>query len=650
MDIAHSVPTHVKSISFSFLTSQDIHRISVKQITNPELLDSLNQPNVGGLYDPALGPSSKHDICGTCRLTYFTCPGHFGHIELPAPVYHPLFMTNMLNILRSCCLFCHNLKMPRQLKIKYIAKLRLLEHGLLEAALGLDDVQPAIAFKENSGDIEDDIEESMEDFEKRVNLYVAVCLRKANGTKRDDYKDGLVYQLRKDLILDFVKTASTFKKCGSCSAHGYTFRKEGHTKIIEYDLVPGFKAAHKMANIVRPNVLKGAAPSYPSGTDRDNTDVNMASDSEVGSSEGEDAAEMEHRLPKAANGTVKTSHRRSERVIAPEEARAHLRRLFSNEKILCSLIYGRHGPHAPLSVDGLSFASADMFFMDVLAVPPTRFRPPAKLGEQLFEHPQNELLGNVLKASYRLRDLNSKLRDASMKDTMEQEGQLPGDRDRILAQLLGALVQLQVDVNSFIDSSKNPTIVRQGKLPPQGVKQGLEKKEGLFRKNMMGKRVNYAARSVISPDVNIETNEIGIPPIFARKLTFPEPVTFHNVHEMRQLVINGPKYPGASIVQFEDGSQQSLDKLTVEQRVAIANQLLTPMEGSRAVSSSNLLSTRTTSINKKVFRHLRDGDILLLNRQPTLHKPSMMAHKARVLKGEKTIRMHYANCNSYNGR
>ena len=52
--------------------------------------------------------------------------------------------------------------------------------------------------------------------------------------------------------------------------------------------------------------------------------------------------------------------------------------------------------------------------------------------------------------------------------------------------------------------------------------------------------------------------------------------------------------------------------------------------------------------NKQVLRHLRTGDILILNRQPTLHKPSMMAHRARVLTGERTIRMHYANCNSYN--
>lgn len=76
--------------------------------------------------------------------------------------------------------------------------------------------------------------------------------------------------------------------------------------------------------------------------------------------------------------------------------------------------------------------------------------------------------------------------------------------------------------------------------------------------------MNYAARSVISPDVNIEPNEIGIPPVFARKLTFPEPVTPTNFHEMRALVIAGPRsYPGATMVQYEDGHCQFLVSASV---------------------------------------------------------------------------------------
>lgn len=195
---------------------------------------------------------------------------------------------------------------------------------------------------------------------------------------------------------------------------------------------------------------------------------------------GDQGQEAEGRLPRAANGRVKSSRSRNERVMAPEECRAHLRLLMSNESTLCSLIFGRHGPLSPI-VDGLSLASADMFFMDVVPVSPTRFRPPAKMGETLFENPHNELLTKMLATSYRLRDLNADLRAASVKTSTTDDD----TRRRLLGTLLETLIQLQVDVNSFIDSGKNTARIRNGKLPPPGIKQVLEKKEGLFRMHMM---------------------------------------------------------------------------------------------------------------------------------------------------------------------
>lgn len=271
----------------------------------------------------------------------------------------------------------------------------------------------------------------------------------------------------------------------------YTFRKEGHIKVIEYDLSSRQKGQlHRK----RPNVLlaeKAGSFSLLSSKPT-NGDVEMLSDEEE-EDEGEEEEleggdvmsdgekKKDTALPRAANGKVKTMRGRNERVVTPEECRAHLRRLFHNEQIICALVFGRHGPFAALSPDQLSFASADMFFMDVIPVAPTRFRPPAKMGDTLFEHPQNELLSRVLQTSYRMRDLNISLREASEK----KEGFDEAARKKIMAALLERLVQLQIDVNSFMDSSKNPQIVRQGKLPPAGVKQGLEKKEGLFRKHMM---------------------------------------------------------------------------------------------------------------------------------------------------------------------
>ena len=168
-----------------------------------------------------------------------------------------------------------------------------------------------------------------------------------------------------------------------------------------------------------------------------------------------------------------------------------------------------------------------------------------------------------LKSTFAIRDKMLALRELTQKKHAMPNGKDPsepqGDPVRLYGQLIEALLNCQIAVNSLMDSTKNPVIVRGGKEPPQVIKQVLEKKEGLFRKNMMGKRVNYAARSVISPDINIETNEIGVPPVFAMKLTFPESVTPHNVKKLMQAVINGTKiHPGAAYIQMADGQMISL--------------------------------------------------------------------------------------------
>lgn len=268
---------------------------------------------------------------------------------------------------------------------------------------------------------------------------------------------------------------------------GYTFRKEGYTKIIEYELTRKQKAIHEMLEIRRPSVLSSipTRDSSGRGSNQGDSDVEMSdAESEQGESKmsDEEPGEARNEQPaKSASGKIKGARGRNERVVAAEEVRAHLRRLYANEAVMCSLLFGRHGPFAKLSKQGYSLASANMFFVEVIPVTPTRFRPPAKLGDTLFEHPQNELLTRLLNTSYRLRDLNAELNAVSVKNAEYDDA----IRRSVLQNLLNTLIQLQVDVNSFIDSSKNPQPVRQGKLPPAGVKQGLEKKEGLFRKNMM---------------------------------------------------------------------------------------------------------------------------------------------------------------------
>jgi hypothetical protein len=161
----------------------------------------------------------------------------------------------------------------------------------------------------------------------------------------------------------------------------------------------------------------------------------------------------------------------------------------------------------------------------------------------------------------------------------------------------------------------------------------------------MGKRVNYACRSVISPDPYIAVNEIGIPPYFATRLTYPERVTPWNVESMRDAVENGAHvHPGATHVEDEQGGVVNLANLPKFKRTALAKTLLSTPGSVMGAATIN----GGRAIGKTVYRHLRDGDVLLVNRQPTLHKPGVMAHQARVLKGEKTLRLHYANCSTYN--
>ena len=273
--------------------------------------------------------------------------------------------------------------------------------------------------------------------------------------------------------------------------NGYTFRKEGHTKVIEHDLTSKMKNANEALGVRRRDVLISLSRERIAKKDEhDNID---GSDSDTGESEPEGGEptfseeesggrpqQEQENLGGATNGRTKKSRARSERVMVPEECRAHLRLLFANERTLCSLIFGRHGPLSP-TTNGLSVASADMFFMDVVPVSPTRFRPPAKMGETLLENPHNSLLTKVLTTSYRLRDLNAELRAVSVKSSSYNDD----TRRKLLGTLLETLVQLQIDVNSFIDSGKNPAKLRNGMLPPPGIKQVLEKKEGLFRMHMM---------------------------------------------------------------------------------------------------------------------------------------------------------------------
>ena len=186
---------------------------------------------------------------------------------------------------------------------------------------------------------------------------------------------------------------------------------------------------------------------------------------------------------------------------------------------------------------------------------------------------------------------------------------------------------LQYHVATYFDNEIPgipPAKHRSGR-PLRTLAQRLKGKEGRFRGNLSGKRVDFSARTVISPDPNLSIDEVGVPLSIAKILTVPEKVTKMNIERLRQLVINGPdKWPGANYVIRPDGRR--IDLRYVKDRKELASSL-TP--------------------GYIVERHLMNGDIVLFNRQPSLHRISMMAHKVVVLPG-KTFRLNLLVCPPYN--
>ncbi|WBW72626.1 DNA-directed RNA polymerase I complex large subunit Nuc1 [Schizosaccharomyces osmophilus] len=641
MNIARPISSEVKNVTFGIYDVEQIEKISVKQIVNPVLLDNLNHPTSGGLYDLALGPYLKNSLCATCHLDERYCPGHFGHIVLPTPAYHPLFFSQMYNLLRSTCLYCHHFKLSKVKVHLYGCILKLLDNGLLNESQLVENVslteaaitKPKSATgteggsdSEDSGLGNDDIAKDASTLMRLRDEYVNHAIAEAKGNVHvDSHTTTILLHERKKVVRSFYRDITSRKQCDNCQSFSPNFRKEGFAKIFELPLSGKNLQYMAQTGKIRSDVLRDTSK-------KDTEDEGYEGESDSNDDEGEGIDLMEEDAnPMKKKSKVSAAH--GAKYMTSTEVRNHLRRLFGKEGSVLTRLYSHKRGSA---------ATADMFFLQNVAVPPTRFRPASKVGDEVHENIQNELLTKILQSSIQIAALS---KDTNVpKNAEDKEAYDRGSRAFEL--LIGAFVQLQHDVNSLIDSNRNPSQMGQSRMVPPGIKQILEKKEGLFRKHMMGKRVNYAARSVISPDPNIETNEIGVPPVFATKLTYPEPVTLYNFNEMRNAVVNGPhKWPGATHIQNEDGTLISLMPLTTEQRTALANQLLTPQSN---LISSPYSYSRLVNTNKKVYRHVRNGDMLILNRQPTLHKPSMMAHKARILPGEKTIRMHYANCNSYN--
>jgi DNA-directed RNA polymerase beta' subunit len=652
MNTSQPIPSHISHVSFSHLSSFDIRALSTKRIVTSTTFDTLLNPTPGGLYTPELG-QFQDNPCSTCGLKTPQCPGHCGHIELPVPVYHVTFMDQVLRLLRGTCIYCSRLRLARTEASLFVGKLRLVKYGLLKEAKDLEDVRVGTAMI-TTGDSDEDSDEGTDadarDLIARRERFVQQCIVEA---KRDGrlrlQKTEATSNARRMIIQDFMAAITKSKKCKNCQGINPKYRKDRYVKIFrkplsEKERVQMVQAGHiaKEAVVERKERERTEAGMKRKRQDKDEGVADLEGSSDEDAEEaGEDVASSEGE-PEIAGGTLvdeaaasgkrtKKKDGSEEEYLNPSRVHAQLAQMFEREQEVLNYVYGDGTRDAQKGA-----LSADIFFIRDVLVPPNRYRPEARTGnDEIAEAQENSLYKSILNTCDSLSQIQREIKNEQADNSRY--------RPRTYTDLENTWTQLQDAVNSLIDRDRNPLQGAAGRRNADGIKQKLEKKEGMFRKYMMGKRVNFAARTVISPDPNIETNEIGVPPVFAKKLTYPEAVTPWNIEDLQRCVRNGPGiWPGAVAIESETGQVVSLERKSAEDRTALANQLLAP-----SLTTTSGPGTRGAR-PKKVHRHLNSGDIVIMNRQPTLHKPSMMCHRAKVLPGEKTLRMHYANCNTYN--
>ncbi|KAK2964424.1 putative DNA-directed RNA polymerase II subunit RPB1 [Blattamonas nauphoetae] len=466
----------INRIQFSLMSPQEIRSLSVCEVTTEELTDS-GMPKEGGLLDPRMGPIERGNRCTTCHGSYDDCPGHFGHIELAEPLYHPGYMQTILSVLNCVCHACSRLLLPK-----------------------------------------------------------------------DEPKYARLFQIRNSRArLGAIRHECTNRQCGrTTSAPADQQQPSGLGGVLDVPRHFGPK-------------FEGCGSSQPKFRV-------LGLDFEIEWNEKEDAED-----------TKSTIHREEKkRKLKRQEVYDILRRITDEDSRI-------------LGFDPL-FSRPEWMLVTVLPVPPPPVRPSVMMDSST--HAEDDLthkLNDIIKANKKVRE---------------------GLEKGVQYVALSSIVELlQYHYSTYIDNSIpgfQQSIQTTGK-PIKSITQRLKGKEGRIRGNLMGKRVDFSGRTVITPDPNLSCDQVGVPRSIANTLTFPEVVTHLNIQKMYEYVRRGPnEHPGARYIIDTSGQRFDL--------TACANPAQQHLE-----------------VGYIVERHMIDGDYVIFNRQPSLHKMSMMGHRVKIL-------------------
>jgi DNA-directed RNA polymerase I subunit RPA1 len=429
-----------------------------------------------------------------------------------------------------------------------------------------------------------DMQDILEEISKRYKTFIQARLKLNNSNSSTNSKSCSMHakKLQRVVIKDLTSTMTKVKRCENCGEWSPNVRKDSHAKLFAKPLPKKYRNRSAMNKALyggrtaleelrsldnKKNKHQNIDETNDDDDDVDNTMQQDASDDD---DDDDDDVEVEGDIQQE---TMKET----DNYLVPLEVEAIMKLLWRYHADILDFVWSRASRSIQQNTTKTKFGPNvhgwKTFFMRVVCVTPNRFRPEAHIGDATSEHPQNKNLAKVIENNEAISALALKHRGieksqtdmnnqggSSLRDLIANGGPNKAAPTKVeipistsgkvemsfLSQSVYLWSQLQISVNCYMDSAKDPNVL--SNTAPAGIRQLLEKKEGMFRMNMMGKRVNYCCRSVISPDPYIGQNEIGIPVKFAKTLHYPTPVNEWNVKHLRTLVERGPdQYPGKCI-------------------------------------------------------------------------------------------------------
>ena len=529
--MSHS-PKEISEISFGLMNPEKYREMSATKVITADTYDDDGFPIDMGLMDPRLGVIDPGLECKTCGQHSGSCNGHFGHIELAAPVIHVGFATRMRRLLRGTCRECSRLLLDEEEKGQYRDRLRRAE----------------------------ELDEDPQDVMKSA-----------------------------------IRSARKKDACPYCGEQQYDIKHEKPTTYYEVQQVLVGEYSERIAKAMQPD---------PDSDSEDEDGDDGVAPPELAEQTGIDLSRVQEIM--SGEFRPREEDRRAiERALDIDLTEEDMNKLMPSDV----RDWFEDIPAEDLAVLGIDAERSrpEWMVLTVLPVPPVTARPSITLDNgQRSED-----------------DLTHKLVDIIRINQRFMENREAGAPQLIIEDLWELL---QYHVTTFMDNeiSGTPPARHRSGRPLKTLSQRLKGKEGRFRGSLSGKRVNFSARTVISPDPTLSLNEVGVPERVATEMTQTMNVNERNLGQARQYVANGPEsHPGANYVERPDGRRLKVTEKNCEE---LAGKVGPGWE---------------------VNRHIVDGDIVIFNRQPSLHRMSIMAHEVVVMP-YKTFRLNTTVCPPYN--